>query len=284
MRKLILPWAAGLGAAVSLVSTSCTYEPTYYSSLNSGYYDDNYHGGGSFSTSVFIATGDPRWGYDPHSYCYYDYHSRRYYDPYLYGYYPVGHRPTAVYGVPHPHGWRPGHRYCPPPTRVRNVTVVNYRDRESAYRRTDYSWARQVRRQSSDGTYDRHHRDGSYDGRHDDRGSSIRSRPSESHDSPTNYFQREGRDRRGGWDRRDKESRPPETRFPERAQQESYTPPAPTQSVQPPQPAAQQQPQPQPIERPREGGGRQRLQLPEGTAPNEELQKLRGRLRGLGDA
>jgi hypothetical protein len=30
---------------------------------------------------------------------------------------------------------------------VRDVTVVNYRNRESAYRNTDYSWARQVRQQ-----------------------------------------------------------------------------------------------------------------------------------------
>lgn len=148
MRKTLLPWTAGLGTAISLVFSSCTYDP-YYSSAG-GYYGDGYgYGSSSFSTSLFVTTGDPRWGYDPYTYCYYDYRSRRYYDPYLYGYYPVGYRPYAVYGVPHPYGWRPGHGHCPPPRTVRNVTVVNYRDRESAYRNTNYSWARQVRHADS---------------------------------------------------------------------------------------------------------------------------------------
>jgi hypothetical protein len=152
MRKFILPWTAGLGTAISLTFSSCTYDP-YYSSAG-GYYGDGYgYGGSSFSTSFFVTTGDPRWGYDPYTYCYYDYRTRRYYDPYLYGYYPVGYRPYAVYGVPHPHGWRPGHGYCPPPRTIRNITVVNYRDRESAYRNSDYSWARQVRQRPSDDHY-----------------------------------------------------------------------------------------------------------------------------------
>jgi hypothetical protein len=139
-----------VGAAVSLAISSCAYDP-YYSSVGGSYstgYGDGYgYGGSNFSTSFFVSTGDPRWGYDPYTYCYYDYRSRRYYDPYLYGYYPIGYRPYALYGVPHPHGWRPGSRYCPPPRTVRDVTVVNYRNRESAYRNTDYSWARQVRQQ-----------------------------------------------------------------------------------------------------------------------------------------
>jgi hypothetical protein len=150
MRKNLLPWSAALGAAVTLAVSSCAYDP-YYStvggSYSSGYGDGYGYGGSNFSTSFFVSTGDSRWGYDPYTYCYYDYRSRRYYDPYLYGYYPVGYRPYALYGVPHPHGWRPGSRYCPPPRTVRNVTVVNYRNRESAYRNTDYSWARQVRQQ-----------------------------------------------------------------------------------------------------------------------------------------
>jgi hypothetical protein len=144
MRKTLLPWFA----AVPLAFSSCTYDP-YHSSV-SGYYSSGFgdgygYGGSNFSTSLFVSTGDARWGYDPYSYCYYDYRSRRYYDPYLYGYYPIGYRPYAVRGVPHPHGWRPGQGHCPPPRTVRNVTVVNYRDRESSYRNTDYSWARQVR-------------------------------------------------------------------------------------------------------------------------------------------
>lgn len=148
MRKNLLPWSAAAAAAVSLATSSCTYDP-HYSSVggyyNSGYGDGYGYGGSNFSTSLFVSTGDARWGYDPYTYCYYDYRSRRYYDPYLYGYYPVGYRPYAVHGVPHPHGWRPGSRYCPPPRTVRDVTVVNYRNRESAYRNSDYSWARQVR-------------------------------------------------------------------------------------------------------------------------------------------
>jgi hypothetical protein len=150
MRKILFPWSAALGAAVSLAVSSCAYDP-YYSSIGGSYssgFGDGYgYGGSNFSTSLFVSTGDSRWGYDPYTYCYYDYRSRRYYDPYLYGYYPVGYRPYALYGVPHPHGWRQGSRYCPPPRTVRNVTVVNYRNRESAYRNSDYSWARQVRQQ-----------------------------------------------------------------------------------------------------------------------------------------
>jgi hypothetical protein len=150
MKKNLVPWSAAVAAAVSLAISSCAYDP-YYSSVGGSYstgYGDGYgYGGSNFSTSLFVSTGDSRWGYDPYTYCYYDYRSRRYYDPYLYGYYPVGYRPHALYGVPHPHGWRPGSRYCPPPRTVRDVTVVNYRNRESAYRNTDYSWARQVRQQ-----------------------------------------------------------------------------------------------------------------------------------------
>lgn len=143
---------AAIAAAAAFAFTSCTYDP-YYSSVGASYdsgYGSNYgpgygYGGSGFSTSLFVSTGDPRWGYDPYCYSYYDYRSRRYYDPYLHGYYPIGYRPPIVIGVPHPYGWRPGHGYCPPPRTVRNVTVVNYRDRESAYRRSNYSWRENVR-------------------------------------------------------------------------------------------------------------------------------------------
>ncbi len=131
--------AVGLVGAVAF--SSCAYDP-YYTSVGGSYstgYGDGYgYGGSSFNTSVFVGTGNPRWGYDPYSYSYYDYNRRAYYDPYLNGYYPVGYRPRAVYGVSHPHGWRPGSGYCRPPSRVSNVTIQNYRNRESVYRSSGY--------------------------------------------------------------------------------------------------------------------------------------------------
>ncbi len=163
-KNLRLFVGAAIGAAASLAFTSCAYDPyastsvggTYNSgggysvggSYSNGYGDGYGYGGSSFSTSVFVATGNPRWGYDPYCYSYYDYSRRCYYDPYLNGYYPGGYRPAVVYGVPHPYGWRPGSGYCPPPRSVTNVTVVNYRNRESAYRSTNYGWSKQVRQQA----------------------------------------------------------------------------------------------------------------------------------------
>ncbi len=146
---------AAVGAVAALGFSSCAYDPYYSTSVegsySSGGYGDGYgYGGSSFSTSVFVGTGDPRWGYDPDCYSYYDYRSRRYYDPYLNGYYPIGYRPPVVYGVPHPYGWRPGGGYCPPPRHISNVTVVNYRDRESRYRNSSYGWAKQVRQRPVD--------------------------------------------------------------------------------------------------------------------------------------
>lgn len=154
MKKNLRLWlVSAVGAVASIAFTSCAYDP-YYSSVGGSYssgsayggYGDGYgYGSSSFNTSVFISTGSPQWGYDPYSYCYYDYNRRAYYDPYLYGYYPVGYRPPVVYGVPHPYGWRPGRGYISPPSRVYYGTVSNYRDRESAYRNTNYDWAKQVR-------------------------------------------------------------------------------------------------------------------------------------------
>jgi len=136
--------AAGLTAAV--IVSSCAYDP-YYSD---GYgYSGGGSYGGSYSTSVFISTGDPRWGYDPYCHSYYDYNRRAYYDPFLYGYYPVGFRPPVVYGVPHPHGWRPGSGYCPPPSRIRSSTLSGYQNRESLYRRSNFSWSNEVRQRDS---------------------------------------------------------------------------------------------------------------------------------------
>lgn len=143
---LQLPGIAGIVAALGI--SSCAYDP-YYSTFSgshqTGFGHAQAYRSSNVSTSLFVSTGDARWGYDPNNYCYYDHRSRRYYDPHLCGYYPVGYRPPVVVGVPHPHGWRPGRKYCPPPKVVRNVTVVNYRDRASAYRVSDHGWAQNVR-------------------------------------------------------------------------------------------------------------------------------------------
>jgi len=148
MKKHLRHWAiAAAGFASAIAFSSCAYDP-YYSSVGGSYstgYGEGYgYGGSNFSTSVFVSTGNPRWGYDPYCYSYYDYSRRCYYDPYLHGYYPIGYRPPVIVGCPHPYGYRRG--YCPPPSYVSNVTVVNYRDREGAYRSSNYGWAKQVRR------------------------------------------------------------------------------------------------------------------------------------------
>jgi hypothetical protein len=154
--RFLVGAATGLIAAV--VFSSCAYDPYYSSTSVGGSFGSGYGGGygGGSSTSVFVATGNPRWGYDPSCYSYYDYTRRSYYDPYLNGYYPVGYRPPAVYGVAHPYGWRPGSKYCRPPSRVSNVTITNYRNREASYRNYGYSRSGQARQQPnySGRTYD----------------------------------------------------------------------------------------------------------------------------------
>jgi len=142
-------------AAVTLGLSSCAYD-SYYgggghprSSVAVGYGHGYGYGGRSFTSSQFWTTGNPRWGYDPHVRCYYDFDRRAYFDPVLVGYYPVGYRPPVLVGVPHPSGYRSG--WCPPPRNVTNITLVNYRNRESAYRNTNHGWARNVR-------YDARHR------------------------------------------------------------------------------------------------------------------------------
>jgi len=143
-----------MGAVLALALGSCAYDPNYMAggAYSSGYeggpgYGEGYgYGGSGFSTSLFIGTGDPRWGYDPYCYCYYDYQRRCYYDPYLYGYYPSGYRPMVVVGVPHPYGYN--RSFCPPPSRVTSLTLSNYHNREGAYRGSNYGWAHQVRQQA----------------------------------------------------------------------------------------------------------------------------------------
>lgn len=144
MKNLLRLWmSATAGIVAALVSNSCAYDPNYVSTSVGGSYSSGYgpgygYGGDSFSTSVFVSTGNPQWGYDPGCYSYYDYNRRAYYDPYLNGYYPIGYRPPVVYGISHPYGWRPGLAYCRPPSRVTNVTITNYGGRETAYRRAGY--------------------------------------------------------------------------------------------------------------------------------------------------
>ena len=153
MKKILrLLAGAAVGAVVSTGFTSCYYDPNYSSTSVGGTYSSGYgqgygYGGNGFSTSVFVSTGNPQWGYDPYCYSYYDYHRRCYYDPYLNGYYPIGYRPAVVYGVPHPYGWHQGGGYIRPPVYVQNVTVKNYNNRAVAYQNTNYGWAKQVRQQ-----------------------------------------------------------------------------------------------------------------------------------------
>lgn len=151
-RTLLVGLVAGVAAfAVS----SCAYDPYYsgasYSSGGGGYgYGDGYgYGGSNFSTSFFVSTGNPRWGYDPYAGSYYDYNRRCYYDPHLYGYYPVGYRPQYVYGSPHPHGWRQGRGSIAPPSRIRSYNLTNYEDRASRYQNLGRDWSRNVRSEPS---------------------------------------------------------------------------------------------------------------------------------------
>ncbi len=144
-RSLFAGLVAGIAA---LAFSSCAYDPYYSggSSYASGSYGSGYgYGNSGFSTSFFVSTGNPRWGYDPYAGAYYDYTRRCYYDPYLSGYYPVGYRPRYVYGSPHPHGWRSGRSYIAPPSRIRSYNLTNYRDRTSRYQNLGRDWSRNVR-------------------------------------------------------------------------------------------------------------------------------------------
>lgn len=151
MQKQLRNWLGATAVAAFVIGiSSCAYDPYYSSSSVSGSYSTGYssgYDGSAVSTSLFISTGDARWGYDPNTYCYYDYNRRAYYDPYLYGYYPVGYRPRVVYGTPHPYGWRPGHGHIRPPSRIYNTNIRNYQNREYAYRNSNYTWAKNVRQQ-----------------------------------------------------------------------------------------------------------------------------------------
>ena len=102
MKNSFFRWTAASASAVAaLTLVSCVYDP-YYSSSGYGGYGGGY---GGIDTTVFVSTGNSRWGYDPYRSCYYDYQRRCYYDPYLYGYYPVNYCPPRISGCPHPYGW-----------------------------------------------------------------------------------------------------------------------------------------------------------------------------------
>lgn len=140
------PWLRASAAAFSMfLATSCYYDGYAGGGYSSaGYaYDSGY--GYSGGGTTFVYTSSDRWFYDPEVYCYYDRYRRCYYDPYLYGYYPVGYCPRPVYGLPHPGGWRPGSRYCPPPSGFRDRRLSSYDNRVALLRQRDYSWSRSVR-------------------------------------------------------------------------------------------------------------------------------------------
>ncbi|MGL4399562.1 MAG: hypothetical protein ACRCXD_06815, partial [Luteolibacter sp.] len=194
MTKNLRLWAVNALACVSAVAlNSCTYDPNYTSvgsSYSTGYGDGYGYGGSRFSSSVFVGTGDPRWGYDPYCHSYFDHRRRAYYDPYLNGYYPVGYRPQVVYGVAHPHGWHPGRGYCRPPSRVTNVTIRDYRNRESAYRNSGYiSSGRTYGHSSERGGYDR--------GNHSSRPHSRQVEEARPYAQPDREISGRGRDSRG---------------------------------------------------------------------------------------
>lgn len=141
-RALLLGAVTGISA---LVISSCAYDPYYSgSSYSSGYGDGYGYGSSNFSTSFFVRTGNPRWGYDPYAGCYYDYTRRSYYDPYLYGYYPKGYRPRYISGAPHPHGWSRGRSSIAPPSRIRSYNLTNYQNRGERYRSLGRDWSRNV--------------------------------------------------------------------------------------------------------------------------------------------
>jgi len=142
-----------LSATVAVISSiavsSCFYDPQYSGSSYSSRYGSGYgsgygYGGRSFTTTYFVHTNSPRWGYDPYARCYYDYSRRCYYDPYLNGYYPVGYRPRCVQAAPHPHGWRSGGRSISPPSQIRDRNIDNYQNREDRYRSLNTHWSRNV--------------------------------------------------------------------------------------------------------------------------------------------
>jgi hypothetical protein len=156
MKKTTLLLRSLSAAVAVLFTTSCYYDSNVRG--GGGSYDDDDYSENSYSDSGyrsgisanFVFTSNDRWLYDPIVYCYYDRHSRRYYDPYLYGYYPAGYCPRPIYGAHHPGGWRPGNRYCSPPSVFRDRYLSNHHNRVQLLRASNrYSWAASVRENNS---------------------------------------------------------------------------------------------------------------------------------------
>lgn len=286
---------AGLVAGVAVfAASSCAYDPYYSGASYSGSYGQGYgYGSSGFSTSVFVSTGNPRWGYDPYAGCYYDYTRRSYYDPHLYGYYPVGYRPRYVYGAPHPGGWTRGRSYCPPPSRIHNHTLNNYDHRAESYRSLGRDWSRNVSVTSPTD----HSREG-YGGRetrqqghHDSRESTFPQRQ-ENFPSRGGSFQRGGDDRaRGALDRGDFRNRgfesgnnrvtPPQPSFPTNRGEGRGEASGERFQGQPEAPQVERQPSPQ-LERPAPPERRERPTPPPEAAPGGDAPAPNDSPRGRG--
>lgn len=148
MKKNFFRWTAATASTVAaLTLASCAYDPYYASPGFGGGFGGGGFGGGGFGgidTTVFVSTGNSRWGYDPYRSCYFDYQRRCYYDPFLYGYYPVNYCPPRVTGCPRPYGWN-GSGFCPPPRNVNSGYIVNYQNRLDQLRARNYAWAAEAR-------------------------------------------------------------------------------------------------------------------------------------------
>ena len=186
MKRVFLVATASVISAVAV--SSCAYQPHY----SKPYYSSGYgygYGSRNFTTVHFVRTSNPRWGYDPYTRCYYDYSRRCYYDPYLNGYYPVGYRPVYVQGAPHPHGWRTGHSYIAPPSRIYDHRLPNYQNRTEQYRSLNTDWSRNIKTTAAPRTYESNHnthdRHSSYDRNKDSRSGSIFGSGSNDHRSRT---------------------------------------------------------------------------------------------------
>lgn len=141
MRKFLHLRALAAAAVAVFGASSCSYyDPGY---TIGGSYRGGRHGG-SVSTSLFVSTGDSRWGYDPTCFAYYDHRRSCYYDPFARCYYPSGVRPVLI-GRSHPHGWRPGRSHCPPPVNVRTIYAPSYRGSSTRGSLSHAAWSEPTR-------------------------------------------------------------------------------------------------------------------------------------------
>ncbi|OYV04832.1 MAG: hypothetical protein CFE26_14810, partial [Verrucomicrobiales bacterium VVV1] len=146
MKNILFRWTAATASTLAaLTLASCAYDPYYGSSGYGGGYSSGGYSG--IDTTVFVSTGNSRWGYDPYRSCYFDYQRRCYYDPYLYGYYPANYCPPRISGSPRPSGWN-GSGHCPPPRNVSSGYISNYQNRLEQLREHNYTWAAEAREQT----------------------------------------------------------------------------------------------------------------------------------------